>query len=91
MGTVPVDFGNSTSPEERLLPGINVKYPFLTISDFLEENLISTDFSNASFLDKDGEKLKHNPNYYSLGDKDGLDKYLIPIKKCFSIISASLI
>lgn len=83
VGTVPVDFSNSTSPEERLLPGINVKYPFLTISDFLEENLISTDFSNASFLDKDGEKLKHNPNYYSLGDKDGLDKYLIPIKKCF--------
>lgn len=82
VGTVPVDFSNSTSPEERLLPGINVKYPFLTISDFLEENLISTRFSNASFLDKDG--VKHNPNYYSLGNKEtGLDKYLIPIKKRF--------
>lgn len=81
-GNVPVKFSDAEPIDDRLLPCINVKYPYLTLGDFLEENLICTDFSNASFLDTDGNV--HDSDYFSLGDKkSGLDCYLIPVKKCF--------
>lgn len=61
--------------QERTLPGVNVKYPYLTIGDFLEPVLIRTAFSQKSFVGAS------EPDYFLLGKDDGLDKYLIPIKK----------
>lgn len=82
FGQVWIDFSDTVPIDQRLLPCVNVKYPYLTLSDFLEENLIATNFSNASFLDTNGEK--HAPDFFSLGDqKSGLDKYLIPVTKRF--------
>ena len=66
---------DTTPLKERTLPGVNVQYPYLTIGDFLEPILIRTAFSQKSFVGAS------DPDYFLLGKDNGLDKYLIPIKK----------
>lgn len=58
----------------RQLPGININYPYLTISDFLDDKIIklpsefnSVDFFNGNLISK-------------VGTKEG---YLLPINKIF--------
>ena len=62
---------------QRLLPGLNIPYPYLTMGDFLEATLIQTNFSQQSFVD-DGR----DSDFFTLGSaKEKLDTYLIPVKK----------
>ena len=61
---------------QRQLPGLNVPYPYLTMGDFLETTLIHSNFSQQSFADG------MDNDFFTLGSaEDGLDTYLIPIKK----------
>lgn len=65
------------SLDERVLPFDGTKYPYLTISDFLEDTIIAVDYEfNSSqfydFIPKD----KHNE-----GTRDRT--YLCPLKSCF--------
>lgn len=61
--------------DKRVLPGLEINYPYLTIGDFLEPKLIRTSFSQKSFIDTLEE------DYFLLGKENGLDNYLLPIKK----------
>lgn len=71
---VPFEDGRELS--ERILPGINVPYPYLSAGDFLSSNLLHT-------------KYTLNPtsggteNYVTLGDSETLRHYLLPIKDAF--------
>lgn len=58
--------------DERVLPGTNVKYPYLTLSDFFEENIIQMPY-------------KLNVDAFFDGNFDKLPEvsYLLPLKKSF--------
>jgi hypothetical protein len=62
-----VEDNPSTPLTERTLPATNIKYPYLTIGDFLESKLIELKFN----LDR---------NHFFTG-YDGDFRYLLPIKK----------
>jgi hypothetical protein len=79
---IEVPFAPVDSPKERFLPGQNEKYPYLTISDFLEPHLIKLEFrlNKDSFFDG-------NPEGFSAGDKLNSippdPSYLLPIKPLY--------
>lgn len=69
-----VPYFNSQNIDERLLPGINIPYPYLTISDFLEDKIVklpsavnTDEFFGGNFIT-------------NASSKDG---YLLPIKPVF--------
>ena len=58
----------------RVLPGINIQYPYLTISDFLDDKIIKlpSDINSDDYF---------NGNFVSNTDSKG--SYLLPISKTF--------
>lgn len=69
-----IPYFDNNSIENRNLPGINIPYPYLTISDFLEDKIIklpsevnNEDYFNGNFTSNNGIK----------------DGYLLPIKPLF--------
>jgi hypothetical protein len=78
--TVP--YAPKEKPEDRILPGQNEIYPYLTISDFLEPTLIRLEFriNKEQFFDG-------NPEGFSTGDKMNSippdASYLLPIKPLY--------
>lgn len=71
-----VPFKEKTELAQRILPGINVQYPYLTAGDFLCANILRTSYALKPF---DGG----NDDYLPLGTDEELRHYLIPIKKEF--------
>jgi len=69
---VPFEDGNSL--ETRRLPGINIQFPYLTISDFLDDKIIllPSEINKDSFFDGNFNT--------SNGIRQG---YLLPIKRIF--------
>lgn len=69
---VPFEDGNSL--ETRRLPGINIQFPYLTISDFLDDKIIQlpSEVNNDDYFD--GNFTSNN------GIRQG---YLLPIKPLF--------
>lgn len=69
-----VPYFDSNNIDDRSLPGINIPYPYLTISDFLEDKIIklplemnTDDYFNGNFTTNSSAK----------------DGYLLPIKPLF--------
>ncbi|MCB0473990.1 MAG: ethanolamine ammonia-lyase reactivating factor EutA, partial [Flavobacteriaceae bacterium] len=79
---ISVPFYNGNELGDRFIPGQDFKYPYLTVSDFLEPYLIQVPYAidHESFFDG-------NPEGLFRGDKNANeppdDMYLIPIKKQF--------
>ncbi len=80
--TTKVPFYEPASLEERRLPDLSVKYPYLTVSDFLESHLLELPF-------KTNEKYFFNGNAKNFlqGNKQSNEQpdfsFLIPIKREF--------
>ncbi len=70
--TVP--YFDATPLTARVLPGINIQYPYLTISDFLDDKIIKlpSDINSDDYF---------NGNFVSNTDSKG--SYLLPISKTF--------
>jgi len=70
-----VKYVDSDSLNERTLPGLNIKYPYLTVSDLLEDNLIRLVYP----IDDD--------NYFTgnlkVSNEENTKSYLIPLKPLF--------
>lgn len=80
-----IPYFDKNSIENRNLPGINIPYPYLTISDFLEDKIIklpsevnNVDYFNGNFTSnnsiKDGYLLPIKPlffDYFSVNDLKG--------------------
>lgn len=58
--------------DERVLPGTNVKYPYLTISDFFEDVIVKMPF-----------KLNSVSYFNGNLEKESEDSYLLPLKPLF--------
>ncbi len=77
-----VPFLPKEAPKDRILPGQSDKFPYLTVSDFLEPYLIQLEFriNNKSFFDG-------NPHGFSMGNQADYvapdSSYLLPIKPLF--------
>lgn len=71
----PVKYLDTESLNQRTLPGLNIKYPYLSYSDFLEENLIRLVYPI------DAERY-FNGNL-KLANEDHTKSYLLPIKPLF--------
>lgn len=77
-----VPYAPTDAPEDRILPGQTDKYPYLTVSDFLEPYLIELEFkiNNRSFFDG-------NPIGFSMGNQADVVapdfSYLLPLKPMF--------
>lgn len=69
-----VPFKDEKPLDSRVLPGINVPYPYLTAGDFLCQNIIRTKYALQPF-DSETE------DYLTLGDEGDLKYFLLPIKK----------
>ena len=65
-----VPYYDSTQLSARKLPGINIQYPYLTISDFLEDKIIKLPNTVNKQMFFDG-------NYFSQNEKK--EGYLIPV------------
>lgn len=80
--STPVPFAPENVPEDRLLPGQSDRYPYLTVSDFLEPTLIQLEFriNNDRFFDG-------NPQNFSMGNQADFTppdpSFLLPIKPLF--------
>lgn len=61
--------------EERCLPGTNEKYPYLTISDFLEDKLVRVEVG-----DFESHNLRH---FFPAVSEDQRYAYLLPLKPLF--------
>lgn len=74
---IPLDvadeYGNSTPLNQRLLPVHNIKHPYITAGDFIEEYLIELDYSI-------NDEAFHTGQTIDFGD--GF-KYLLPIKPLY--------
>ena len=57
--------------QERILPEVGTKYPYLTIGDFLEDNIIFTGYT------------LNDDNFYNAGYQKDNECYLLPIRKEF--------
>ena len=77
-----VPFKPEKEPGERILPGQTDKYPYLTISDFLEPSLIQLEFRINQNRFFDG-----NPQNFFPGNRADVSppdtSYLLPIKPLF--------
>lgn len=63
-----VPYNDPRDLKDRTLPSIQEKYPYITLSDFLEDSIIRLPYD----LDK--------TNYITIGDKN---KYMLPLKGMF--------
>jgi hypothetical protein len=72
---VPVPFIENTGMDRRILPGINVQYPYLTISDFFEPYLIRMVYPINKDKFFDGNLIAE------VGDDS--KGYILPLKKQF--------
>jgi len=72
----PVPYLDATTLSERYLPGHEqtIKYPYLTVSDFLEPNLIQLIYPTNNDQFYSGNKLDENPTEQG---------YILPLKKTF--------
>ncbi|PTS98624.1 hypothetical protein DBR11_14360 [Pedobacter sp. HMWF019] len=72
---IEVKYIDNDSLNQRTLPGLNIKYPYLTISDLLEDTLIRLVYPIDS------------ENYFNgnlkLSDTDNTKSYLLPLKPLF--------
>lgn len=57
--------------QERILPEVGTKYPYLTIGDFLEDNIIFTGYT------------LNDDNFYNAGYQKDNECCLLPIRKEF--------
>jgi len=77
-----VPYKPEQAPEERILPGQTDKYPYLTVSDFLEPSLIQLEFRINQDRFFDG-----NPQNFFPGNRADVSppdaSYLLPIKPLF--------
>lgn len=71
--SIRVPFYDDKPLEERILPDTQIKYPYLTLADFLEPNLIQLVYplNDEDFFDGNFEKNQET------------EGYLLPLKKTF--------
>lgn len=69
----PVPYVDSRAIADRVLPDDGTAYPYVTVSDFLEDSIIKIpyQFNKAAFFNGNDEK------------PDERDSYLLPLKKTF--------
>lgn len=70
-----VKYVDGDSLSQRILPGLNIKYPYLTVSDFLEDTLIRMVYPLDAVNYFDGN--------LRLSDADNTKSYLLPLKPLF--------
>ncbi|MGN7986146.1 hypothetical protein ACTJKC_02340 [Pedobacter sp. 22226] len=70
-----VKYMDADSLSQRILPGLNIKYPYLTVSDFLEDTLIRMVYPIDATHYFDGN--------LRLSDADNTKSYLLPLKPLF--------
>lgn len=71
-----VPFEDKRELSERILPGINVPYPYLSAGDFLSNNLLYSKYTLSP-------TIGGTENYVTLGDSEALRHYLLPIRETF--------
>lgn len=75
ISTTVVPYQDTESLLNRTLPGLNIKFPYLTVSDFLEDSIIRLVYP----ID---EKTYFNGNL-KLSDNNNTKSYLLPLKPSF--------